>query len=124
MTKRTRQQKLLYYTSPRFYQKVLNQLEEVEEKVCFLLAKDEHFRNCDNCLLFHYWQNVDNIYTHLLFRFKDERHKCTSAETITRCRRYIQNTLGLWLPTDPEVIKRRKIKELAIREWVITKGRI
>lgn len=35
----------------------------------------------------------------------------TSAETIIRARRIIQNDLGAFPPTDPEVMKARRIKE-------------
>ncbi len=37
-------------------------------------------------------------------------------ESITRCRRYIQNKLGLFQPTDPDVIKRRSRQEKEIKD--------
>lgn len=39
-------------------------------------------------------------------------------ESIRRARQYIQNTLGKYPPTDPEVIRRRRIKEEVIRKAV------
>ena len=119
--RRTKQQKLLYYTRPHFYQKVLSQLQEVEEKICWLLAKSEHFRNCDMCLMFYYWSHIDHWNS---YQNPTTLHKLTSAETITRCRRYIQNTLHLWVPTDPEVVEKRSIKESAIKEWFIARNKI
>lgn len=40
-----------------------------------------------------------------------------SFETLTRCRREIQNTDGLFLPSDPAVLVRRKIKEEHVRRY-------
>lgn len=38
-------------------------------------------------------------------------------ETVRRVRQEIQNVDGKWLPTDPNVLVRRKIREDAIREY-------
>jgi hypothetical protein len=115
--RRTKKQKLLYYTNPRFYNKLFAELETTEERVCWLLAKDEHLRNCDNCLLFKFWREVDD-WDGLTLR--QSIHKLTPAEDITRCRRRIQNTYHLWPPTDQEVISKRRIKEEVIKEWITT----
>jgi len=115
MVRRNKQQKLLYYTRPHFYNKLLAQLDEIEEKVCWLLAKHEHFRNCDKCLIFHYWKEVDE-WNRLTLR--QDIHALTSPESIIRIRRHLQNDLDLWIPTDQEVIKARKIKEEGIKSWL------
>lgn len=114
MVRRNKQQKLLYYVRPKFYDKLLNELEEVEEKVCWLLAKYKHFRNCDTCLLFYYWREVENWNCLIV---ENIIHRLTAAETITRVRRYIQNDLHLWLPTDSEVILKRDIKKNVMCDW-------
>jgi hypothetical protein len=45
--------------------------------------------------------------------------KLTKAENIRRVRQKIQNDLGLFPPTDPDVIAKRKIKEEVIKEWAV-----
>ena len=115
--KRTKQQKLIYYEDPRFYEKTVSQLEEIEERVVWLMKWDDHNRNCDTCLIFSYWNRFSPVMTRILFSVESERHKLTAIESITRARRIIQNTLELWPPTDPDVIKKRRIREEAIKEW-------
>jgi hypothetical protein len=112
--KRTKQQKIFYYTHHKIYSKKLNELHTTEEKVIKLLKENPHYRNCDKCLIMAFWFLVDGYNMQL-----DARtiHKLTPAETITRCRRYIQNDLFLFLPTDDEVKERREISQEAVREW-------
>ncbi|KKM65630.1 hypothetical protein LCGC14_1489370 [marine sediment metagenome] len=119
--RRTKQQKLLYYTRPSFYHRVLLQLEDVEEKVCWLLAKYEKTRNSDMFLLMKFWNEAEQWNGMFIEPYI---YRITSAETITRIRRYLQNTLHLWMPTDEEVIEARSIKELAIKDWAIAKARM
>ena len=45
----------------------------------------------------------------------DEIKRMPRPESIRRARQYIQNTLGLYPPTDPKVIKRRRRAEEAYR---------
>lgn len=124
MTRRTKQQKLIYYTNPRFYEKVLSQLQETEEKVCWLLAKDERLRNSDLYLITEYWRQVDDIRAVILPLHEVHHNMLAMPNTITRVRRHLQNDLGLWPPTDPEVIQKRAIKEQVIRDWIITRKSI
>ena len=114
--KRSLKEKLFYYSQPGIYKKKIEELSECEEKVVWLFAKFPHLRDCDKCLLFEYWKCVDDFYPQFL-RDKEIIHKLTPAETITRIRRYIQNDLGLFLPTDSDVIKAREISELAVSDW-------
>lgn len=50
-----------------------------------------------------------------VWRMTDLR-SIASFETITRCRREVQNGLGLFLPTDPKVLLRRRIRQEAVSE--------
>ena len=117
MIKRSEEQKLRLYSRPEFYKKRIQELEMIEERVCWLLAKHEHTRDCDTCLIHQYWREVDQaIYSnHTDAEFL---HKLTSADDIVRKRAHIQNTLGIWLPTTQEVILARKVSELAYNEWL------
>ena len=120
MAKRNNQQKLLYFTRPNFYNKVLEELNQLDEIICWLLMKHEHFRNCDKCLIWHVWEEVDKLQ---FMPDKDKKHSLTSSESIRRVRQKLQE-LGLWIPTDPEVIKKRNIKKQAISDWVVNYEKI
>jgi len=120
--RRTKQQKIFYYTAPAIYRKKIAELETAEERICWLFSNNEHLRNCTKCLIFHYWHYADG--------FNGGKidiatvHSLTPAETITRAARHIQNDLGLWLPTDPSQIEARKISQDAVLEWAINKKRV
>lgn len=118
--RRTLQQKLMMYTRSSFYQKVISDLQDVEERVCLFLQKNEHHRNCDKCLIWDYWKEVDYL-TYL--PNEHEIHNLTHPESIRRVRQRLQE-MGLWPPTDDDVIKKRKIKEQAMRDWAVHKEMI
>ena len=120
--RRNKIQKVLYYTSKTFVEKIVEDLEEIEEKVAWLLANNEHLRNCDMCLVIDYWKYVDKIRENIL-ETRYEIHKATSFESIRRSRQYIQNELNLWLPTEANIIEERGIKKEAVEKW-IKKGTI
>lgn len=123
MTKRTHEQKLLYYTRPHFYKKILADLDMMEEKVCWLLGKYEKLRNNDKLLVFKYWTEVDQV----LFTFASPHeiiNQVSNPYDIIRQRQIIQNQLNLWQPTDPDVVECRQIKEAAMLEWVINQKKI
>jgi len=44
-------------------------------------------------------------------------HLLTTPETITRCRRIIQNDLGLFLPSNEHTIETRNICKEAVKQW-------
>lgn len=116
--RRTRDQKLFYYTTDGFYKKKLMEMEEVEERVVRLLHTYPQLRNSDKLLVFYYWGLLDRYDG----KVDDETiFGLTNAETIRRVRQKVQslgkNGLGLYLPTDPEVRKKRGIAELAVKDW-------
>jgi len=113
--KRTKNQKIYYYTQNYIYQQKINNLITCEERVVWLLSKYPHLRDCDKCLVIYYWKHVDN----LDIVNRDNIHALTSSETIRRVRQHIQNELGLFLPTETKVILARSIGESAVREWNI-----
>jgi hypothetical protein len=120
---RTLEQKKLYYTRPHFYLKLIEDLKLLEEKVCWLLFRNEDYRNNDKLLVFGYWNEVNKI----LFSSasgSDLINKLTNPYDIIRQRQIIQNNLGLWPPTDPEVIEKRKTKQDAWKDWAIMRKKI
>jgi len=121
MAKRTKKEKIFYYSMPGLYLRKIEELEIVEEKICWLFYKFPYLRNNDNLLIFKYWQMNDNYNGELDDKIIAD---LTSPESIRRCRQKIQNVLGLFLPTDPKVINARKICEEAVRDWAINKKKV
>jgi hypothetical protein len=118
--KRSKQEKIFYYTMPGLYAKKILELETCAERVCWLLEKNEHLRNCDKCLIIYYWKHVDALDN----VSKDNIHSLTPSESIRRVRQHIQNDLGLWPPTEEKVLLARKINESAVQDWILNHKRI
>jgi len=72
--------------------------ETIKERVIYVLEKYPEARNSDMYLIQYIPYNVIKRHDGLF-------------ESIRRARQHIQNTLGLFPPTDPEVIKKRRRKE-------------
>jgi len=72
----------------------------------------EQARNSDHYLIYKLWKRLrpDMKITW------EEWKQMPNFATIIRVRRKIQED-GLWLPTNPEVIKQRKIKAEQVRAW-------
>lgn len=90
--------------------------EFVEAKVLVeeLLSADERCRNDDLWLIMQYWIHKQHIQLFVPF---ERLHEMTSAETITRVRREIQNRDMKFLPTDPEVLIKRKVKQSVLHDY-------
>lgn len=112
--KRTKDQKKFYYSNPGLYHRKIQELEECEERVVWLLSKFPHYRDCDKCLIFGYWHLGDGFKGVLS---SEQIHNLTPAESITRARRAVQNDCGLFLPDDQKVIISRGIAAEAVRVW-------
>jgi len=111
---------MYYYRMPGLYKKDITELGTIEEQVLWILYHHKDTRDSDQALIYIYWTKVDNMQTLDYNLFKD----LTSAEFITRRRRNIQNTLCMFVPTDPEVINSRLIKEQQIRQWAISQKKM
>lgn len=101
----------------------LTELTQVQETVRNVLSSCPLARNSDKWLVLKVWEIEAADYD-----IKDGQTVkwhiaaiclpyLTTPETITRLRRHIQNVEGKYLPTDPEVIKQRRIKEEKVREY-------
>jgi len=95
-------------------EQIVREQEKTEELVRQLLNEDERCRNNDLWLILQIWQNKQHI---KLFVPYNQMGAMITPETITRVRRKIQNTEGILLPTNPEVIHKRKVKELVLRAY-------
>jgi hypothetical protein len=90
-------------------------MENVEERVVWILAKYPKTRNHYNILIFNYWKLVEGMNS---FDFYDENRQIelTTSESITRACRHIQNELGLFKP-DEEIQDGRAVCEEAVKDW-------
>lgn len=87
---------------------------QVKQNVLALMEAFEDTRNSDKFLLLKYWQVCDGINTSIGFGPQFLRSS-TSPESITRARRSIQSA-GLFPPTDPEVLKKRRMLQEEARQ--------
>lgn len=79
-----------------------------------ILANDMRARNSDLWLILQVWQKKQQIKVYVPY---DQLDQMIPAETITRARRHIQNTKHQLLPTDPQVMSKRRIRMEQIREF-------
>ena len=108
---------------------VVSELVSARDIVLECLKDDSRCRNDDHWLMLKVWQRQGLVIMIDYQRWKE----CFSTETIRRVRQDIQSTHndspGLYLPTDPMVLIRRKVKECAIRDfygtnsWVLSEFR-
>jgi len=93
------------------------ELKKVKEYVLKLLETDERCRNSDKWLTYQVMRKFTNIY----IPFEDFE-KIPSFESIRRTRAHIQNKEKLFLPTDPAVIKKRRMRAEEWREFFSPKN--
>lgn len=92
------------------------ELKTYKEKVYEILKESEKARNNDGTMIAHYLNRYCPRFVskdqdgELVIRLKDFQH-LPPLENLRRSRQIIQNDDGAWIPTDPAVIKARKIKE-------------
>jgi hypothetical protein len=87
--------------------------DKAKELVTKCLEQDIRCRNSDLYLILMVWQRMQHIKCFIPY---EEMNKMIKPETITRCRRQIQNTEGRLVATDPVVFNRRN-KEKILREY-------
>jgi hypothetical protein len=95
-------------------EKIIKEQQDAEATVLTMLATDMRCRNDDVWLILQVWQKMQHI--NILVPF-NEIGRMITPETITRVRRQIQNTNGEFLPTDPQVLLRRKVKEAVLKAY-------
>ena len=91
-------------------------LRTVVERVKWLLEEYPEARNDDLYLWILYVRHFDpELSRFIRFVPYDVIRRATRPETVRRARQYVQNTLGLYPPTDPGVARRRRRAEEAFR---------
>jgi len=93
--------------------RVLKQYLDVDKVVEELLASDERCRNDDTWLILQFWEKKQAI---KIMIPQDQIGDLIPAETITRMRRKIQNNDHKYLPTDENVIIKRKIRQEVVHD--------
>lgn len=93
--------------------------KEVRDNVYSILENFPETRNDDRLLMLRYWSQVDEIQYDHLFPLQFAT-KSTSPESITRARRSIQ-AAGTFLPTEQDVLDRRRIRQEELRQHYASK---
>lgn len=96
-------------------------LKKKLHQTAFILDTKPYTRGDDRLLTMMFWWKFDGLHKYFkemndaeFKEFWETLRKCTSPETITRCRRKL-NEMGMYLPTDATILKRR-LRETSIRE--------
>jgi len=106
-------------------EQLLNRLQTVKDRVEYILKRYPNARNSDFYLTILYIRRfIPELARYIGYIPYEVIRKYEGLfESIRRSRQYIQNTLGLYPPTDPEVLEKRMKKEKAMRR-VIAKGEL
>lgn len=105
---------MIVQTTKKMNEQILMQQEEAKALVRQALEEDTRCRNNDLWLCLYIWQKKQQI---RLFVPYEQLTQMMPPETISRARREIQNTQGALLPTDPQILVRRRVKEDVLRAY-------
>ena len=96
------------------------EFDTVRDRVERLLERYPGARNSDFYLIILYIRNyVPDLARYIGFiPYEVIRRYDGLFESIRRARQFVQNTLGRYPPTDPNVLKRRRMKEQALRKTI------
>mgnify|MGYP003394474774 CR=1 FL=1 len=98
---------------------VIDEFQTAQEFTRLSLRNNPESRNDDKVLILDVWREQGLLTERdgkLMIRKSDVR-LLAQPETITRVRRELQNDRGEFLPTNPQVLARRHIKEKIVREY-------
>jgi hypothetical protein len=87
----------------------------IKKNVFELLKNDERTRNDDRWLIYRYIRDIQKI--NIFIPFEDFK-RMIPFESVSRCRRHIQNNDKVFLPTDQKVREHRQISEEDWLAWV------
>jgi len=92
---------------------VEQRFQKAEDIVREAMEQEKKCRNSDRFLIWYIYRHIFDSNLNNYNEFKE----LPASETLTRCRRIIQNDQNDLLPTDPDVLAKRKQKEEAVREY-------
>lgn len=93
----------------------MGQADTIKFGIINLMKSDERCRNDDKWLLYRYGRDV----VKMDWNDFDDWSRMPSIESVRRIRQMIQNTAGLFLPTDPKARESRGIQEQVWRRWLL-----
>lgn len=89
-----------------------DRFKSVKEAVRSLLDRFPDCRNDDDLLAWYFMRYTQGIE----LPWEDfQKIKSLKLETVRRCRQFIQNDEGLYPPTDPQVLEKRRAKQKSFR---------
>ena len=91
------------------------QSDTIKFNIINLMKSDERCRNDDKWLLYRYGKDIMKMD----WDDFEQWSRMPSIESVRRIRQMIQNTAGLFLPTNEETRESRGIQEQAWRRWVM-----
>ena len=91
------------------------QSDTIKFNIINLMKADERCRNDDKWLLFRYGKDIMKMDWNVF----EQWERMPSIESVRRIRQMVQNTAGLFLPTNEETRESRGIQEQAWRRWVM-----
>lgn len=90
--------------------------DTIRTNIIKFMKEDDRCRNDDKWLIFRYVREVQKIDIYIPF---EDFKRMIPFESVRRIRALIQNTEKKFLPTDPEIRKRRLINDQEWREWLV-----
>lgn len=93
------------------YRNILVEIKEKQSKVHFIMENFPETRNDDSLLCLMYWKLVEGAEN------LEDVLWLTKAEVVRRARQKIQEK-GILLPTDEDVLRRRRINEKIVRQGI------
>ena len=97
-------------------EETIREFSTVKKLVREILESDIKTRNSDKWLIYKTLCSICQKYDKRIFIPFELFDMLPSYETITRCRRKL-NEQGICLPTNPDVLKQRARKEKGVRQW-------
>ena len=101
------------------YVSTITEFKNIKDLVEKILAQDERARNDDKWLTYRVFNEIarqHGTFVYIPFKLWEI---LPAFETVKRVRAKIQNEEGRYIPTDPEVLKKRRIRSKAIRDWAV-----
>lgn len=91
---------------------------KTKDQVLDLLERYPSARNNDFYLQWLWLRHYGRIPDLPFIEWEQIKHFAGRLETVRRVRQKIQNTEGRFLPTDPDIIKRRRLRSHSFREAI------
>jgi hypothetical protein len=93
--------------------KIEQEVKDVIIDVTKILSQSKRAREDDLWLCIQYWRMCG---IRIYINYEDLK-TMTTPETITRARRIVQNEMHIFLPENPDVLIRRRVKEEILRNY-------